>query len=46
MLKRFLAVMAVGVGLSVLGAAPLRADTVSLDLTNGFVTCPVAAALR
>ncbi|MGA8870628.1 MAG: hypothetical protein WB460_05800 [Candidatus Acidiferrales bacterium] len=41
MLKRFLAVMAVGVGLSVLGAAPLRADTVSLDLTNGFVTCPV-----
>ncbi len=41
MLKRFLAVMAVGVVLSVLGVAPLRADTVvPLDLTNGFITCP------
>jgi MYXO-CTERM domain-containing protein len=41
MLKQFLTVIAVGVGLSVLGAAPLRADSVSLDLTNGFVACPV-----
>jgi MYXO-CTERM domain-containing protein len=41
MLKSFLAVIALGVGLSVLGVTPVRADDVSLDLTNGFVTCPV-----
>jgi hypothetical protein len=38
--KSLLAVIAVVTAVVIWGAAPLRADTIPLSLTNGFTTCP------